>query len=234
MSRMFKGIYKVTFAALLMGVMLSGFSVSPATAELLKGTVQEENYRIAPPGGMRTGVTDGGTPMRISRGPAALKGSAVDSGAFMGQPGTPVSDSLRAGVVDTNEFAKAPKNFDIGAERGSREMQLAWERWHKQLSEAIYTRWQSMARDPGKATIRIVVTRSRTISAQIIRSSGGADFNDCIMSAIATLNRNPGLTFPAKSQRQQVSFEADYIAASNVQPGYSWVKNDVERVRESW
>jgi hypothetical protein len=54
------------------------------------------------------------------------------------------------------------------------------------------------------------------------------------MSAISSLNGNPGLTFPAKSQRNSVSFEADYVAGANVQPGYSWVKNDYEKVRENY
>jgi outer membrane biosynthesis protein TonB len=137
-------------------------------------------------------------------------------------------------VVDDNAFAKAPSNFDIGAERGSKEMTLAWERWHKQLSQAIYTRWQNMAQDPGRATVRISVTKDRTIRAQILRSTGGPMFDQVVLMAIESINGNPGLTFPAKSQRQHVSFEADYIAASNVTPGFSWVKNDYEKVREDY
>lgn len=35
-------------------------------------------------------------------------------------------------------------------------------------------------------------------------------------------------------QRQVVSFEADYIADTDVQPGYSWVKGDYEKVHQGY
>lgn len=215
-------------------VLVSTACLVPAQSKILKGGVQEENLRLHPASAagrpLQGGTTDS---MRISRAPSALRGSAVDASAF-GAPQSPSLDALRGSAVDDNQFAKPPKNFDIGAERGSREMALAWEKWHHQLSEAIYTRWQRMARDPGKATIRITVTRNRQITAQILDGRGGPEFMDVVMAAIQSLDGNQGLTFPAKSQRQEVSFEADYIAASNVTPGYSWVKNDVEHIKQSY
>jgi hypothetical protein len=204
----------------------------PAPAKVLRGGLSEESYRLVPQnqsGRIQSGKSD----TRISRTPSALRGSAVDSTAFAGTALTPQRSPL-SGVLDTNEFAKPPQNFDIGAERNSREMMLAWERWHKQLSQAIYERWQAMAEDPGKATVKIFVTKNRQISAQILRANGAPAFEGTIMNAIMSLNGNPGLTFPAKSLRQSVSFEADYIAGANVTPGYSWVKNDYEKIREDY
>lgn len=206
------------------------FATASADAKILKGGVAEESLRLAPAAGRALEGRSSET-TRIQRR-APLQGSAIDATAFAA-PLTPRTSPLD-GVVDTNEFAKAPKNFDIGAERGSREMTLAWERWHKALSQAIYTRWQNMAQDPGRATVRITVTSNRQIHAQVLRSTGGPAFDAVVLAAIESLNSNPGLTFPAKSQRQQVSFEADYIAASNVTPGYSWVKNDYEKVRQEY
>lgn len=209
---------------------------TPVPAKILKGGVSEESLRLAPArslNGNANTSTPSGTPLRISRAPAALKGSAVDSSAFAGTAQNGRTSPLD-GVVDTNQFAQAPKNFDIGAERGSREMMLAWERWHKQLSQAIYSRWQAMAEDPGRATVKIFVSSDRRITAQILRSSGAPQFEQTVLTAINSLNGNPGLTFPAKSQRRSVSFEADYIAGANVTPGYSWVKNDYEKVREDY
>jgi hypothetical protein len=206
----------------------------PAPAKLLKGGVSDESLRLAPANRALDGnARQQAAPLRISRAPAALQGSAVDAGAFTGTPQNGRTSPLD-GVVDTNQFAQAPKNFDIGAERGSKEMTLAWERWHKQLSQAIYERWQAMAEDPGHATVKIFVSSDRRITAQILRSSGAPQFETTIMSAISSLNGNPGLTFPAKSQRHSVSFEADYVAGANVTPGYSWVKNDYEKVRENY
>jgi hypothetical protein len=206
----------------------------PAPAKLLKGGLSEESLRLAPARTLNGNAQQPqAAPLRISRAPAALQGSAVDAGAFTGTAQNGRSSPLD-GVVDTNSFAQAPKNFDIGAERGSREMTLAWERWHKQLSQAIYERWQAMAEDPGRATVKIFVSSNRQITAQIIRSSGAPQFETTILSAVSSLNGNPGLTFPAKSQRHSVSFEADYVAGANVTPGYSWVKNDYEKVRENY
>lgn len=209
-------------------IVLSAMPSFAGASTVLKGGVQEENLRLAPStrAPMQGRADDG---LRISRSP--LRGSAVDAGAFAGTAESPNSSPL-AGAV--NDFAKAPKNFDIGAERGSKEMVLAWERWHRQLSGAIYERWQRVAQDAGRATLRVTVTKDHRIFAQVVRCDGGPAFEDQIMSAISSLNGNPGLTFPAKSERNQVSFEADYIAASNIRPGYSWVKNDYEKVRENY
>lgn len=205
--------------------------VLPVDAKILKGGVSEESLRLAPSNVGRSLSGKADNSMRIQRAPSALKGSAIDATAFAA-PLTPRTSPLD-GVVDENQFAKAPK-FDIGADRGSKEMVLAWERWHKQLSQAIYQRWQAMAQDPGHATVRIFVTRDRQIRAQILRSTGAPQFDVVVLAAIDSLNGNPGLTFPAQSLRQNVSFEADYIAGANVTPGYSWVKNDYEKVRQDY
>lgn len=211
-------------------LMLASAPLLAVSGKVLQGGVEEENLRIQKSGKSQAGKADSG--LRISRTAAPLKGSAVDATAFA-QPENPQSDALKGGLVDTSDFAKAPpKNFDIGAERESREMVLAWEKWHHQLSQAIYTRWQRIARDPGKATIKVTVTRNMHISAQVLGSSGSPEFDSTVLEAIESLDGNPGLTFPSKSERQVVSFDADYIAGSNVHPGYSWVKNDYEHIRE--
>ena len=46
--------------------------------------------------------------------------------------------------------------------------------------------------------------------------------------------RQSRIELPAKSERNTVTFEADYVAATDIQPGYSWVKNDYEKVRENY
>lgn len=208
-------------------------TILPVSADVLKGRVEQEDLRLHPAGN----GTPMAAPMRLARPSAAvasnaLQGSAVDSSAFAPlMPGKVKQDALQ-GVA--NDFAVPPKNFDIGAERGSKEMVLAWERWHKQLSEAIYTRWQRRVRTPGKATIRVDVTRDRQIHAIILGTDGDSEFISSVMDAIEGLNGNPGLNFPAKSQRDRVSFEADYVAATNVNPGFSWVKNDYEKIRSDY
>lgn len=222
---LFKQLCCVAAAALIMVAALPAVNAQ----SVLKGGVEEENLRLSHPEGtpLKGHAGDG---LRLTRAP--LAGSAIDSTAFAA-PQTPRGAPL-SGDVNSNDFAQPPKNFDIGADRGSREMVLAWERWHHQLSQAIYERWQRVAQDPGKATIKVTVTKDHHISATVLRCDGAPSFQQEILLAINSLEGNPGLTFPAKSERQQVSFEADYIAATDVRPGFSWVKNDYEHVKENY
>ena len=222
-----------------------GAAGSPAArSEVLKGrvSVEDELLRInrpaagAHPGRLRGNVES----TRIARPAAGFNGAAgrllVDATAFAAPlPGQARQDDFKLGVVKADQFkVPPPKNFDLGAERNSRELVLAWERWHRQLSQAIYSRWSARASSPGQATVRVTVTSDRSIRADIVSSTGGRQFQESLMDAIEGLNGNPGLTFPSKSRRQKVTFEGDYIASPHVRPGYSWVKNDYERIREDW
>lgn len=152
------------------------------------------------------------------------------------------------GLVDKAQFATLPpaasaptlsgsaqnNRFDIGAERNSRTLTLAWESWHKQLSREIYSRWQEVAFIPGRATMAVIVTRDRHIIAKITQASGNRRYDSVLIDVVNSLEGNPGLNFPAGSQRKEVSFEADYIADTNVRGGYSWNKNDYETVQQNY
>lgn len=200
----------------------------------LKGSVEEEDFRI------HKAHKDNN---RISRDTAAQQmqpmqpttGSPVDSNAFAGPLTGKADDTkLNGSAVQADEFARLPKGFDIGADKGSRELVLAWEKWHKQLAGAIYQVWNGRARSPGRAVLKITVYRNKVIVPQILTCTGDADFRGSIMSVFSDINGNPGLTFPTKSEREQVSFEAEYIAGTNVDPGYSWLKGDVEKIHKEY
>ena len=139
----------------------------------------------------------------------------------------------RLGIAKPDDFF-AKNKFDLGADSNSRELRVAWERWHQQFSKAIYDTWSAVADEPGRTTLRVTVRRDRSIQIQLVNSDASGRFNRQLQDSIQSLSGNPGLTFPGKSQRQFVSFEADYIAARNVKPGYSWVKDDFETVRENF
>src|SRR6185437_7563254 len=117
----------------------------PVYSAPLKGGVQEEDFRLTAPA-VKTDDT------RIARAPAMAPEDV---------------DALK-GLVDTNDFS--PQNFDLGADRNSREMVLAWERWHHQLTKAIYTRWRAVNRTHGHALMRITVTRDLHITAQTLKN----------------------------------------------------------------
>jgi len=227
-----KGIKRIALVALAMGLML------PVQAKTLQGNVEQEDTRLSRQQGFDGKAQQGSGGMRIARtatqGP--LNGGLVDVGAF-GPPlkGGAQDNDGKLGIVQPAQFGKIPNSkFDLGADRNSQELVLAWERWHHQFSEAVYTRWSEVASTPGRATLKITVTRDKIIQAEVVRSSGSPRFDRELLQSIYSLNNNPGLTFPTKSQRDHVSMEADYIADTNVEPGYSWVKNDYEKVHNGY
>jgi hypothetical protein len=151
------------------------------------------------------------------------------------------------GLVDASKFARPEENFrkgvaqsdnipgfDLGVDKGSRELKLAWEQWHKQFSKAIYDNWSKVADEPGRATLRVQINRDRQVTIRVVSSTGSRRFDRVLIDTISALQGNPGLTFPSKSQRNVVAFEADYVVASNVDPGYSWVKDDYETVKSHY
>jgi hypothetical protein len=159
----------------------------------------------------------------------------VDTASFRPLAGRATRDDAKLGLLKPSEFGNIPNSkFDLGSERGSKELTLAWEAWHKQLSAAVYKTWSDIASVPGEATLRITVTKNRQITPMIVRSSGNFEFDQGLLVAVNSLNGNPGLTFPSQSQRQLVSLEADYVAATNIHPGYNWVKNDYEHVEQKY
>lgn len=207
----------------------------PGMAQTLQGNVSHEDYRIrrnveASKTQQMQGAPPVAPPLRLSR----PQQSAVDTTAFSTPLTGTATSQDNAGIVQSGSFAELPKTFDIGAERNSRELVLAWEKWHKQMAGEIYRRWSQRARSRGRAVMRITVYNNRTILAEMVESGGGQEFNNTLISTVMSLSGNPGLSFPAKSTRQKVSFEAEYIADRNVDPGYSWVKNDFEKVHQEY
>lgn len=202
----------------------------------LKGSIETEDYRIRAGNKPNLNGQVQDQSMRIGRPMTGMSDSPVNSAAFSAPvlPGQARQDDLKSGLVQSEEFSTLPKNFDIGADRGSKEMVLAWERWHKQLAGAIYSIWNNRANSAGRAVLRITVYRNRTIVPEIMEQNGSPAFRQSIMSVFRDLNGNPGLTFPSKSERDKVSFEAEYIAGTDVRPGYSWLKGDYEKVRDNY
>ncbi|HEY9733370.1 MAG TPA: TonB C-terminal domain-containing protein [Drouetiella sp.] len=232
---------------LFIALVCAASAVVPACADYLQGNVQKEDdgTRLTRPANLN-GMTQQGTfqppTFRIGRpqpapdfgGGRQLTG-LVDTGGFSAPLSGSATDSGgRLGVLQPAQFDNSNKKFDLGAERGDKQLVLAWERWHHQLSQAIYERWSEVANRPGSATLKIIVTRNRELTPIMVHSSGNAAFDRDLIAAVMSLNGNPGLTFPSKSQRQEVAFEADYVASTNVKPGFSWVKNDYEKVHESY
>jgi len=201
-------------------------SALPAPAQVLQGGVRLDGSmaRLGRPGlnGNATSDMPPAAPPPTNLAGFANQGGngLVGNGQFDNTPSSPLVSG-----ADKN-------NFEIGADRGSKELTVAWDAWHQQLSKEIYARWQELAFDRGRATMRVTVTKDHRIFAQIISSSHNPRFDGTLIEVIKSIDGNPGLSFPGGSARQSVSFIADYIADSNVQGGYSWEKNDTEKVKQ--
>jgi hypothetical protein len=211
--------------------------------QTLKGEVEDDasTMRLERPDNALTGSAQSQGPhsLRISRGgPATTFASdqpLVDKSAFAPLQGNAQDNSAKLGLVTPGAFNVSPsRGFDADAEHGSKELTLAWERWYKQLSAAIYQRWSENAREAGEATVEITVNRSRQLTARVVHSGASESFNNVLLESIESLNGNPGLTFPSQSLRQSVSYQSDYVAGHHVTPGYTWIKNDYEHVQHDY
>lgn len=230
-----KHVFKLTALAVAFSVI--SLSQTAVLSEVLTGEINKEDELLRLDRPATTKSNDNSASLRIERAipvaPQRLTAGLVDTSAFAALGAA--KDSASAGVIMPGQFAPIPANkFDLGADRGSRELLVAWERWHHQLSQAIYTRWSQYCDEPGRATVKLTVNSDRSMQVVMVQSSGDPRFDSNLLRAILSLNGNPGLTFPSQSTRQQVSLESDYIAGRDVHPGFSWVTDDYEKVKESY
>ena len=86
------------------------------------------------------------------------------------------SNGFAHDVTDEHGFGREcevaaldPNTFDLGAERHSQEMVLAWERWHHQLSAVVWKRWYAVNRFPGRVAMKLTVTRDLHITAECVK-----------------------------------------------------------------
>lgn len=216
---------------------------APVQAKVLQGSASKEDeiLRLGRPDNTQSGGNMGSDSLRLGRPMPApdFRGKnltgLVDTKNFSPLVGRTTKDDAKLGLLKPAQFGDLPNSkFDLGTERNSKELTLAWEAWHHQLSAAVYKTWSDIASVPGQATLRITVTKDRQIMATMVRPSGNFEFDEGLMTAVRALNGNPGLTFPSQSLRQSVSFEADYVAATDIRPGYSWVKNDYEHIQQNY
>lgn len=214
--------------------------------ELIKGRVVREN--AAEQGAPMETMDDSlpGTPGKTERHPRRIRkveprpdedskggdNSIVKIDDFIGQP-----QKAKRGEVHSISAEMNPSGiFDLGADANSKELVLAWERWHKQFCGTIYNRTcRRTANFPGmsgSATCRITVMRNQDVDVQLLNTNGSPQIAQCYVDAVRSLIGNPGLTFPEKSCREYVTFEYSFIRSPFVRPGYDWKHNDYETVQE--
>jgi len=240
-------ILRLTFSLVVLLVALGLSAV--AQSQVLKGTIRQESvtrqriHRNDLDNSSINSPAEQEAPKRAHRRihreaspapPNLTEAKGVDLGAFEDPP---TQDSHQENLLATFEGSYKGPDFDIGADRNSKELVLAWEKWHKQLCKTIYMRTRrrlSFSQAIGTATASITIARNNEVTVSLESSAGDPQISRAYLSAINSLNNNPGLTFPEKSKREFVSFRYSFIRATNITPGYDWIKNDFETVKTEW
>jgi hypothetical protein len=128
------------------------------------------------------------------------------------------------------------------------DLVIAWERWHKRVSEALYQNWQRSKPIAGIAHARICVTKDRRITvivsnvrvAPIELAEVHSDpvyamkllqneFAQNVRQAVEALNGSAILEFPEGSKRAEAFMSPNFIHGAD--SGYEWRKDDYERVK---
>src|ERR1700730_4294776 len=108
--------------------------VLPASAGTLQSGIEKDDsiMRLSRPDTTPGGSFSSNAPLRIERPMAAppmappIRG-LVDTGAFNTLKGTANQDDPKLGLLRPAEFGSIPNSkFDLGADRNSRELTLAW------------------------------------------------------------------------------------------------------------
>lgn len=166
--------------------------------------------------------------------------AAIDSRDFLlgGKASELAGDeeSIFAGEAGKNSRSGA------GAEDQSRELVIAWERWHKAVAAAIYSRWRTYGIVPGEEKVKMTFYRDgelkfefsgynafSEISEDDLRNR--MEFEENINRTLHSLNHNPILAFPPKSQRKKVVLESLFSSHYGCGlSGYSWKRGDYEHL----
>jgi hypothetical protein len=141
---------------------------------------------------------------------------------------------LKANIENNAPLMTPSGPFDIGDDRNSELLRVAWELWHKQVSHELWVRTRrrtEISGLEGSARATITVYRDHRILSQITEADGSPFIAQAYSQAIASLHANDGLEFPSGSQRESVSFSYKFIQARNIIPGYDWKHGDVENIR---
>lgn len=93
----------------------------------------------------------------------------------------------------------------------SPEMDIAWNEWHKRVAQAVYIRFNNMAKmafpqsRPLSCQITYTVTRDgQIVNCRSLQGSGDRTFDSMVLQVVASLNGSALLQFPQGSRRQQV------------------------------
>jgi hypothetical protein len=96
---------------------------------------------------------------------------------------------------------------------------ISWDEWYKRVARAIYCRWQYAEVGPGVATVRMVVTKDRDISCQLIDFQPATDikrdavaetfFRESALKAVRMVTKFEIPELPTPLDSDKVVFDLD-------------------------
>lgn len=227
----------------------------PASAEVLKGTVSEQDrYKdnqglsrseIAPPGDAFADPGSDDAPVlqapkeafdvrKFQKPQQSFPLEAQQQGYpdMALQQGRPAALPLEYETPNNMQGQQQPFSEETGA------MQLAWDEWHKRVANEIYNRFNFLAKfafrnsPPLICKVSYVVTNNGQITnLQMPQKSTNPLFNIVVLQAVKSLNGNMQLlTFPQGSRRLFVQKYATF-SQNYGGDGFRYTTGDKEVVR---
>jgi hypothetical protein len=137
----------------------------------------------------------------------------------------PTALLARQGVLPQSQFTKilvGPPMVATGLLlpqlRAQALEKITWDEWYKRVARAIYCRWQYAEVGPGVATIRMVVTKDRDISCQLIDFKPATDtrdvaaetlFRESAVKAVNMVTKFEIPDLPGPTESDKVVFDLD-------------------------
>lgn len=214
--------------------------------KLLKGKVEDHNRvtRLPRPALPAVATTSDGPNLK-----GKIDGILSDINSDDAKFGAKQEEPSFSGGQSVGASPGKTLNLRGGADRAdSKEMLIAWERWHHRVCGAMFERWDHNATLRGRVETKITVTRDLHIKVEILHSGLAPEELDRlppdnlsyraqqerllvsqVTSSIYALEGQSVLTFPDGSRRQKVVLEKNFNAGDD--EGYEWKHDDYEHVQ---
>lgn len=96
--------------------------------------------------------------------------------------------------------------------QGAGDRTILWDAWHARFAklahDPLLKAFKSAGGPAGSNTVSITVTADSAVKVSLTKSSN-PNFDKAVVQAYQSLNKNPGLTYPAGSMRRSVTFLVD-------------------------
>ncbi len=187
------------------------------------------------------GTNDPGSQIASGTGPFGQELNPGFKGEFSsGVPGLSDSASTDSSPFNLSAEDQGPLSgveTEIADPDNTPDMQLAWDQWHKQVAEAIYQKFNSLAQlafqysHPLACYVTYTVTRDgRIINVQLQQKSANVAFNAMVMMVVNSMSgQSDVLTFPTGSRRTTVNKAGMFTQNYGVQ-GFKYTTGDKEMI----